>query len=251
MAAGQQNNIRIGAIIQARMKSERLPGKIIRELPFPHGKPLLWWIVNSIRKSRFVSDVVLATSLNEENTVLQSFSSANHLTLFRGSEEDVLSRFIQVIKDSQFDVIVRVTADNPFLDYELLDKTIEQHLASGNDYSITTGLPMGMNFEIVSAHALLSLEDKILSDADREHVTWHIRTHNEFKTGEIKYFEGEGLNALRLTIDYPSDFAMASLIFSELKEGQFPTIGFIRKLREQHEWIFRINESNIQKAVAS
>lgn len=250
MAAGQQSNLRIGAIIQARMKSERLPGKIIRALPFPNGKPLLWWIVNSLRKSKFVTDVVLATSRNEENNVLETFSSENKVFIFRGSEEDVLSRFIQVIKEKQFDIVVRVTADNPFLDYETLDKTIEQHLATGRDYSITVGLPAGMNFEVVSAKALLSLETKNLSDADREHVTWHIRTHDEFKKGEIRYFDGEGLNALRLTVDYPSDFALASLIFNMLEPNHFPTIGFIRKLREEQEWIFRINESNVQKPVA-
>lgn len=249
MAAGQQNNLRIGAIIQARMQSERLPGKVLRPLPFPNGKPLLWWIVSSLRKSRFVTEVVLATSLNEENDVLESFSFENKVSLFRGSEEDVLSRFIQIIKEKQFDIVVRVTADNPFLDYELLDKTIEQHLTSGKDYNITTGLPMGMNFEIVSGKSLRSLETKELSEADREHVTWYIRTSSEFNTGEIKYFEGEEVNKLRLTIDYPSDFAVASLLFSMLEIDHFPTIGFIRRLRQEHEWIFRINESNIQKLV--
>lgn len=251
MVAGQQSSLRIGAIIQARMKSERLPGKIIRELPFPNGKPLLWWIVNSLRKSKFITDVVLATSVSEENAILESFAFENQLTLFRGSEEDVLSRFIQVSKNEKFDVVVRVTADNPLLDYEILDKIIHHHIENGNDYTGTTGLPIGMNFEVVSGKALCSLESKILSDADREHVTWYIRTHTEFKVEHIRYFEEEDLHEIRLTIDYPSDFAAASLIFSKLEPNQFPSIAFIRNLRDQHEWIFRINEANRQKTVAS
>ena len=84
------------------MKSSRLPGKILLPLPFPNGKPLLSWIVEGVRRSRYVNQVLLATSVEGENDCLETFSVDYKVPLFRGSEEDVLSRFVAVTKGTQF-----------------------------------------------------------------------------------------------------------------------------------------------------
>lgn len=247
MVDGQRSKMNVGAIIQARMKSTRLPGKILLPLPYSNGKPLLWWIVQGISRSRMVNKIVLASSKEKENDPLVTFCATNSISLFRGSETDVLSRFVQIIRDCKFDLIVRFTGDNPIVDPILLDQTINYHIANQNDYTYTSGLPLGMNFEVVSAKALLSLESQDLQDSDHEHVTLYIRNHTQFKKGELKLFEEKLSDKIRLTIDYPSDFAMMSLIFSMLKEKELANFDLILKLREESDWLFEINRGNRQK----
>lgn len=247
MAAGQSDKLKVGAIIQARMKSERLPGKILMPLPFPKGKPLLWWIVNSVRQSKKIDKIVLASSVNKENDPLVTFCNENSLTLFRGKEEDVLSRFIQVSRQHEFDIVVRLTGDNPIVDTSLLDSIVLHHITSRNDYTKTEGLPLGMNFEIVSTSALYQIENRSLSNEDTEHVTLYLRNSAEFRKEEIRLFEGEGLDAMRLTIDYHSDYAMMSMLLNLLKDDELPTLDTIRKIRSHSPWLFAINDSNLQR----
>jgi len=247
MVAGPSSKLKVGAIIQARMKSERLPGKILMHLPFPHGNPLLWWVIQGAKKSKKIDTVVIATSTSGDDDILESFSANNSVELFRGSEKDVLSRFLKVTRLMKFDVVVRLTGDNPIIDSSILDEIINKHVANGNDYTKTKGLPLGMNFEIISAQALLRLEQEKLSSDDREHVTLFFRNNANLKTEEFLLFQNEGLDKLRLTIDYPSDFAAVSLIFELINSEGMPSIECVRQVKKTHPWIFRINESNPQR----
>jgi spore coat polysaccharide biosynthesis protein SpsF len=247
MVDGQLGKLKVGAIIQARMKSSRLPGKILMPIPFPNGKPLLWWIVNGVLKCKLIDEIILASSLNKENDLLEAFCASNSVKLFRGSETDVLSRFIQIVRQNRLDIIIRLTGDNPIIDATLLDKTILHHIESQNDYTHTSGLPLGMNFELITAKTILSLEDKILSNEDIEHVTHYVRNHSDFKKEEVRLFPNEQLGKIRLTIDYPSDFAALSMIFSLLGSGEFPDLNLIRKIKLERDWLFDINAGNRQK----
>lgn len=247
MVAGQSGKLKVGAIIQARMKSVRLPDKILMPLPYPTGKPLLWWIFQGALKSKMIHEVVLASSNNKENDLLGPFCAANSVMFFRGSETDVLSRFTQVIRQNGFDVVVRLTGDNPIVDSTWLDNAIAHHIQNQNDYTHTSGLPLGMNFEVISAKALMSLEERSLTDVDREHVTHYIRNHADFKKEEIRLLPDENLEGVRLTIDYPSDFATLSLIFSLLNEGELPDLNLINKIKSEKKWIFSVNAGNRQK----
>src|SRR5688572_27264933 len=246
MVDGPLGKLRIGAIIQARMKSSRLPGKILLPLPFPDGKPLLSWIVDSVRRSRYINQVVLATSLEGENDCLETFSVDYNVPFFRGSEDDVLSRFVAVVKEHNFDIVIRLTGDNPIVDVKTLDEAIEYHISSKNDYTKTSGLPIGMNFELVSAQALVQLQDYNLTPDDKEHVTIFIGRTNFFKKSELQLCKGENFSNVRLTVDYASDFAALSFILS-FSNGRFADLALIRSLHLSHEWIFRINSHNIQR----
>lgn len=247
MAAGQSDKLKIGAIIQARMKSERLPGKILMPLPFPMGRPLLSWIIESVRRSRSIDKIILASSDSKENDPLEIFCAENAVPLFRGSEQDVLSRFIKLVRENNFDVVVRLTGDNPVIDLPVLEEVIAKHVANKNDYTITSGLPVGMNIEVVSGRALLSLEKEALSPDDREHVTLHIRNNHRYRTQVIDFGKNENLQKLRLTVDYPSDFSALSLILSFLQPGEFPGIDFIDRLSSEHAWLFTCNIDNVQR----
>lgn len=246
MVDGPQNNLRVGIVIQARMQSTRLPGKVLRSLPIGSGKPLLKCITDEIINWPMLGKVVVATSLNSENDSIEKFCNSERITCFRGSEEDVLSRFWKVIEVEKFDVIVRLTSDNPFLDVALLEKTIEYHLVEKTDYTKTVGLPLGMNFEIVSAQALCGLKSKTLETEDLEHVTLFLQKNDEYKKSIFRPIL-EDLGHLRLTVDYPSDFLIASQLFSLLRDGERPGIKFIKRIFNTDPWIFEINRTNEQK----
>lgn len=246
MEAGPLNNIRVGYIIQARVKSTRLPGKILLPLPFNKGIPLLKWITDTLSKSRFDKKLIVASSSNLENDILEQFCVNENLEIFRGDENDVLSRFISIIKKHSFDVIVRITADNPFLDLVLLEKVIKQHIAQNKDYTKTEGLPLGMNFEIVNPKALLQLEAEQLTSEEREHVTLSLRNNSDCQL--LLNVGDEAFKSLRLTVDYPSDYAVASLVSSALlEESDWVSFENIKKIAITHPWIFEINQSNFQK----
>jgi spore coat polysaccharide biosynthesis protein SpsF len=247
MVDGLQNK-KIAFIIQARMQSTRLPGKILMPMPLGSDVSLLGRIILSLKNATSNGLIYIATSENKENDVLEKVANDYQIKCFRGAENDVLSRFISIITENDFDVVVRLTADNPILDIELLDKIIEQHIVSNNDYTNTTGLPIGMNFEIIKASALLSLKSKKLSDEDKEHVTLYLKSSKEYCGVSIVLFPEEKYKKTRTTVDYPSDYLTASALYSMQLDTKIPGgILLIDFALEQHPYLFEVNQGNYQK----
>lgn len=247
MADGLLNK-KIAFIIQARMQSTRLPGKILMPLPFGNGTPLLGTIINTLKLSKTTHTIIIATSTNPENDLLEDFCRKHQVSCYRGSEDDVLSRFTSILKDSDFDIVVRLTADNPFIDVEILDRALERHFESGSDYTATKGLPLGMNLEIISVSALLSLASKELSNQDKEHVTLFLKTSGLYTLNNIESFAKETYQSVRLTVDYPSDYLVASALFDvHLKTGIAIGLKLVEHCIEHYPWIFESNRNNFQK----
>jgi len=247
MEAGRLNNIKVAFIIQARMKSTRLPGKILLPLPFNTGKPVIKWIIDEVKLSAYKGEVIVATSKNLENDILSNYCEKNSINCYRGNEENVLSRFTEVVKKDAFDVIVRLTSDNPLVDISWLDKTITYHLENDNDYTKTEGLPLGMNYEIISPSALLILETFNTSDYDREHVTPFIRNNDRFKKDVFKPNINDHLKHIRVTVDYPSDYLLLSAILSVGISEKLKGVDLVEKVLLDFPWIFEVNNANIQK----
>jgi spore coat polysaccharide biosynthesis protein SpsF len=248
MVDGLQNK-KIAFIIQARMGSTRLPGKILMPLPLETDKCLLNWIIDSLKKSSFNNTIFIATSLNSINDPLEGFCKENAVECYRGSEEDVLSRFIDITKTNEFDHVVRLTGDNPFVDINLLDKSISHHLSSEADYTATSGLPLGMNFEIICANALQGLDKIELSVSEREHVTLYIKNSEGYKRNTF-YPLVKDLSNLRLTVDYSSDYLVVSTILSIAEKRKVsPGLDLIIYCLKQYPWIFKLNQKNIQKTI--
>lgn len=242
-------NKKVAFIIQARMQSTRLPGKILMPLPFGSNKPLLEWIVEALKSSRFTNQIIVATSTDQSNDVLASFCEANKIAIFRGEEDDVLSRFIAIVKNDTFDYVVRLTADNPIVDGTILDDLLAFHDSSGNDYTATEGLPMGMNFEVITSKALLDLEKQPLTIADREHVTLFLKSSRKYKVGSYKPQVNPELKKLRLTVDYPSDYLVVSAVTTvKTKFDNLHGLKLILFCDENYPWIFESNQNNFQKA---
>jgi len=247
MVAGQSNNHNIGFIIQARMGSSRLPGKVLIPLPFYHGKPMIQWIVDQIQKSSHNPKIVLATSDQPSDDKLAAYCKNKKFNCFRGDEVDVLSRYISVTKKHRFDTVVRLTGDNPLLDLDVLDQTISLHREKKNDYTSSEGMPLGMNIEVVSGKTLLDLENKPLTEPDREHVTRYIRRTDDYKKDVFAVQLQKPLEKLRLTVDYPSDYAVLSILLSLYKESDRTGIGLIEFVSQHYPWVFEINRDNFQK----
>lgn len=241
-------NKKIAFVIQARMQSTRLPGKILMPLPLGIGKPLLSWIVDELKKSKYHSEIIIATSVNPENDVLVSFCEQNGVGYFRGDEDDVLSRFTAIVQKGDYDCVVRLTADNPITDCDILEETIAEHFSNANDYTSTNGLPTGMNFEVISTATLLDQGNYPLTTADREHVTLFVRNSNKYKLGVYKPTLNPELKNLRLTVDYPSDYALLSAILTQaVSQEDLRGIKLVEQTFYLYPWLFETNSTNFQK----
>lgn len=203
--------MRIGVVIQARTGSSRLPGKVL--LPIA-GEPLLAHILGRLKELRAPAKVVVATSDRIEDDAVASFCTALAVSCFRGSERDVLLRYLDCTRANGFDQVVRLTGDNPFPDIEELDRLIELHLAEGNDFTTSfEDLPVGVGAEIFTAAALEISHREGLALHHREHVDEFILENLvRFRTGKLKAPATKRYPQVRLTVDTLEDFERAQRV---------------------------------------
>jgi len=239
----KQINNSIGFIIQARMKSERLPGKVLLPLPFPDGDSILKIIVSTLRKLK--GTIIVATSGNHENESISDFCDSNQIDCFRGDEDDVLSRFLEIQKSNKFEHIVRLTADNPFVDYKTIQEVIDFHIKNNNDYTHSEGLPLGMNIEIMKGNALMDTEKYISNNQDKEHVTLILKREAKYKKGFYKI--DKQINHYRLTIDTIQDFLMANVVMQVKEDTGLEGVELVLNIRDNYPWIFESNANVFQK----
>jgi len=238
--------VKIGAIIQARLGSERLPNKALLPLPFSGGPSLLQHVVNRAKAATIVDEVIVATTEKAVDNAIESFCKDQAIVCFRGDEQDVLDRFVKAAANYNLDIIVRLTGDNPFISPETINATVQQHLNQGADYTITEGLPLGINIEVIAFSALELAARNATEPADREHVTPYIRRETGFKRLTIPF--DFPVKDLRLTVDYPSDYALASLLYEKLYAPEH-LFGFeeIINLLQQNLWLKDVNAGNTQR----
>lgn len=240
--------MKIGAIIQARMSSVRLPKKVLKSLPYGSNTTLIEQIIFRVNLAKSIDISILATSKNKENDELVQLLTNKKVPteIFRGDEDDVLKRFYETAQLYQLDVIVRLTGDNPCIDPTIIDQAVRAHLDKGADYTITKGYPLGMNIEVISKNALEQAYLKASLAAEKEHVTPFIRNRpNIFKLFTLE--EKNVINA-RLTIDTPQDYTLICTIFDFLSKDN-PAFGIqeIKTLLQEKKYLQNINEQIIQK----
>jgi spore coat polysaccharide biosynthesis protein SpsF len=245
MAVGRSN--KIVAIIQARMQSTRLPGKVLMPMPFTSDTSILGQILNQLKKSKFNPIVIVATSISKADDKIANFCATNNTIFFRGDEDNVHSRFFEILQNSEYKIAIRVTGDNPIIDIESLDFVIENHIESHSDYSYTANLPVGMNFEVFDVKSFLKMSTMGLTNEDKEHVTLKFKTDDSFLKKMIDTKSGIEPN-IRVTIDYPSDYLMLSFLYDIAKQNHIePGIKLIQFVLKEYSWVFQVNESNFQK----
>ncbi len=242
--------ISVGAIIQARMKSTRLPGKVLMALPFGTSSTILDWITREVKRSQVIRSAVIATSTDPSNDPIEDYARYNNMPFVRASEDDVLSRFVTAIEQHGFTHIVRLTGDNPLIDISIIDQVIERHINNCSDYTCTTGLPIGMNVEVIRSSALLdSFGRNDISDADREHVTLYVKRSGHYKTDMVQMDFTLSRDDVRLTVDYPGDFAALNLILQSSGESKHRGMELVQYIDRHYPWIWEINCGQIQKKV--
>ena len=246
--------MQIGIIIQARMGSTRLPGKILKK--FYGEDTLLENLLNNLHKVGV--KVIVATSVNENNDDLEVFLKEKGELVYRGSENDVLDRFIKAAEENQVDGIVRICSDNPFMDWHGVAQLIEKAKNSNADYigfrvndtpSILTHF--GFWGEYVTLDALKRVASTTLEGSPaHEHVTYHVYKHpEEYKCEWIQCPESlQGRYDIRLTIDTLEDLVNAQQVYAGLrdKETNFTLQDVIQYL-DAHQVIKKSMMSSISK----
>jgi spore coat polysaccharide biosynthesis protein SpsF len=160
------------AIVQARMGSSRLPGKVMMKIG---GRPLLVYLVERISKARTLDAIVVATTTNPCDNIIIEECERRGIPNFRGSELDVLSRYVSAARACDADVIVRVTADNPFTDPDSIDRVVDVIVSTNADYAIEMNLPVGTPGEALTWNSLAFIDSVANTPRWREHVTLYAK----------------------------------------------------------------------------
>ena len=217
MIDNSKNNI--VAIIQARIGSTRLPGKVLMEI---EGIPLLEIMMNRVSNSKLLDKIVIATSSLSNDDQIEIFCNKNGYKCFRGSEQDVLLRYYDCAKKYNADTIVRLTADCPLIDPIIIDKVIHLFLDKEVDYAANTvppnssTFPDGSDVEVFSFEALTKAQIEAKDPKDREHVTFYFWMYdNGFRTVLFNN-EEKDFSDYRYTIDYPEDFEVVSFLIKRI-----------------------------------
>lgn len=242
------------AVIQARMRSTRLPGKVMRHLC---GRSVLGHVILRVRLARRLDEVLVATTTQpEDHTIVQE---AEHygVRVYRGSEDDVLARYFYAAQGA--DIIVRVTSDCPLFDPQLLDGMIERFQVAQTaglpvDYLSNTLIrtyPRGVDAEIFSYGALRAAHERAREPYEREHVTPYIYMHPERFVLE-NYASNPNLSHLRWTLDTPEDLRFIEEVYGALyREGEIFSTAAILTLLEGRPELAQINAHVPQKALSA
>lgn len=223
-------NSKISAIIEARMGSSRLPGKVLKPLVCI---PLLQHIVERIKSSRYIDTIILATTIKAEDDKLEEFAKNIGINYFRGSEDDVLGRVASAVRKFSPDIVVNLTGDNPLMDSSLIDDMIDFFYSGNYDYVTNTHMcqtnlwdavktfPFGLGVQVFKSRVILEVDEEITDMSVREHATFGIY-HRSDKKYNLGAFQAEGkyrewrYPELRLTVDTIEDYELVDHIFRAL-----------------------------------
>jgi spore coat polysaccharide biosynthesis protein SpsF len=231
----------IVAIVQARMGSSRLPGKVLKKIC---DRPMLDWVVQRAKKSNLVTGLMVAITMDAGDDVLEKFCRDNDIACFRGSPADVLDRYIQAARKTHADVIVRLTADCPLIDPSLIDKTITAFHNSDVDFAANRlpppykrTYPIGLDVEVVSMAALEKAWREATELYEREHVMPYIYQHPDlFKILTIDHPSNHG--TYRWTVDTSEDLKFIQTVVKEFGcRMDFSWLEVIQLLKKHPEFM--------------
>jgi Spore coat polysaccharide biosynthesis protein F, CMP-KDO synthetase homolog len=228
------------AIIQARMSSSRLPGKVMRDLG---GKPMLERVIDRVSRSRYISGLVVASTDDPADDPIADFCAQKGTPLFRGSLYDVLDRFYQCARQYQADVIVRVTADCPMIDPVEIDRVIAAFLEGGCDFAANRlpppekrTSPIGMDTEVCNFAALEQAWQHASEKFEREHVLPYLYdTPERFRVRVVE--TSPDMGRLRFTVDTEEDLQIARAIYAAFaNEDTFGLEDLLRMSARHPQW---------------
>lgn len=231
------------AIIQARMSSTRLPGKVLKEIC---GIPMLKIQIERIKRCKFIDKIVVATTTKKNDDVVIELCNKLSISTFRGSENNVLGRFFEAANHYKSDIIIRLTSDCPLIDPKLIDNIVEYYCDNKDNYDyVSNGIiqtyPRGMDTEVFDYNTLKKTFERSKEKFEKEHVTPFIYDpKNGFKL--YNYCSVTNLSNYRLTVDTIEDFMLVEEIFSSLyieKGYSFDLFDIIEYLNKNPELVKR------------
>lgn len=232
-----KNNNKVVVILQARMSSSRLPGKVLKHIV---GQPMLALQIERINYAKLVNELIVATSTDSSDQPIQDWCNEKKVKCFRGDLNNVLDRYFQASKLSTAEHIIRLTADCPLIDSTIIDEVIKLHLEEKNDYTsnaIVPSFPDGLDVEIMTQKTLNNSWELSGKASEKEHVTLHIRNHpKKYKIGSYK--QDANLKNKRWTVDHIEDFHLVSNIYNALYSVKlnFSMQDILSLLRKHPEW---------------
>ena len=208
-------------VIQARMGSTRLPGKVLKKI---NGKPLLYFLIKQLSYCKSTSNPIISTTVLKQDDGVERFAKQNKLDCFRGSATDVLDRYYQCAKKFNLKTIVRISGDSPLMDCKIIENCLKKFHAESIDYACniitkksnkwiedSNGFPKGYAVEVFKFKVLEKAWKNSTLASDREHVTEYIwRNPNNFKIGIIS--NDKDFSKFRLVVDYEKDFELIKQI---------------------------------------
>ena len=211
--------MKVIAIVQARMNSARLPGKVLMPLA---NKPVLAHIIERLSYCKLVENILIATSHEDSDDSIAEYCENNNIDYYRGSLDDVLDRYYQAAKTYHAETILRITADCPVIDPIVVDAVIAGYLSNKYDlYGLGGEFPDGLDCTVFSFTALEKAWKRAKLKSEREHVCPYIEKNPQmFNNGMLELFRG--LDKHRWTLDMPSDYKLLSKIFDQLYREQSP-----------------------------
>ena len=234
--------IKVNAIIQARCGSTRFPNKVFADI---NGKPLIWHSVNRLYASKRIDRVIVATTVNSKDDMIEQWCEANDVRCYRGSENDVLNRYYEASKAYPSEVVVRITADDPFKEPSVIDLVISKLLTG--DYDLVTdnyppSFPEGFDCEAFTFKALEEAELSTKDAYEREHVTqFFYHNPDKYRIGNVK--NETDLSYLRWTIDKDEDLEMVRSIYAHRNPDSKGMMYMeeILEILKEHPEIIKIN----------
>ena len=236
--------VNIVCIVQARVGSTRLPNKVMRSI---NGIPMIGLLLERLSKSQQITQIVVATSVDKNNTMLVDYVKNLGYVVFQGNENNVLERYYQAAQQENADVVVRITADCPLVDALLVDKVVGQFLQDKVDYASNrepATYPDGLDVEVMLMSALAQAYRKASTDHEKEHVTPYLIETKKIKKTYLTHIQD--LSFLRWTVDELEDFQVIENVFNYF----YPDILFswqeVLILRQNNPEIFQANQHIIR-----
>ena len=236
--------MKILTIIQARMGSTRLPGKVLKTI---EGKSMLEHQIDFLKQSELTDQLIIATTTLSEDNKIEELTHQKNIDCFRGSTQDVLERYYKCAKKFNGDMIVRITADNPLVEPTLVDKIIQIAIDTKCDFAtnmMEQTYPLGYLVEVFPFRVLEKLYINQKDPLTREHVTYHIKRNPElYNIQNYELPKDIARPEWRLAVDEEEDFKIMSEIFASLyKSGQFIKYVSVIKLLESNKNLVLKNE---------
>lgn len=243
------NKPKIVASIEARMTSSRLPGKVLKEI---NNIPALELMVNRVKISKSLNDIIIATTINKEDDAIVNWCIENNINYFRGSENNVYERVLNTHISFNNDVVVELTGDCPLLDPRLIDEAIKIYLKNDYDYvsnCIEETYPLGMAVEVFSLDALKTIQDdRELSYVDKEHVSPYFYVSKQYKIFNIQAPKEHHFPTLSVTLDTKEDYEMIKNVDAMFNDKNYTLSDIIDVVNENKQWL-EINQDIHRKGL--